>query len=85
MVYDKDKLEGFDFLTTRQVLQRALAQESRAIESRDTHRMNQGHVNIVEYQNNSDDEVDVHIIELVWPSVKPYTCSDLKAVRKKTR
>jgi hypothetical protein len=43
----------------------------------------QGHVNIVENQNDSDDEVDVYIIELVWPNVKPYTCSDLKAVRNK--
>jgi hypothetical protein len=44
-----------------------------------------GHVNIVENQNDSDDEVDVYIIELVWPNVKLYTSSDLKAVRKKTR
>jgi hypothetical protein len=74
----KEKLEGFEFLNVRQILQRALAQEKQANESRDTHQMNQGHVNIIENHIDSDVEVDVYTTEFVWPKAKPYTYNDLE-------
>jgi hypothetical protein len=78
----KEKLEGFEFLTVGQILQRALAQENRGNESRDTHRMNQGRVNIIENHIDSDVEVDVYTTEFVWPKAKPYTCNDMELVHK---
>jgi hypothetical protein len=77
-----EKLEGFNFLTVGQVLQKARAQENRANESRDTYQMNQSHVNMIENKSDLDEVADVYTIEFVWPKAKPYTCSDPKPVRK---
>jgi len=79
----KDKLEGFDFLTIGQVLQRALAHESWANETRETHRMSRTRMNLVGTNSNSDEESVVYTAEIVWPAkAKPYVCDDLKLVRK---
>jgi hypothetical protein len=79
----KEKLEGFDFLTVGKVLQRALAHESRANESKETHRMSQSRINLVGNDSDLDDEADVYATEFVWPSkAKPHVYDDLKPIRK---
>jgi hypothetical protein len=79
----KEKLEGFDFLIVGQVLQRALAHESRANESKETHRMSQNWINLVGNNSDLDEEADVYAAEFVWPAkAKPHVCEDLKPTRK---
>ena len=82
----KERIEGYEFLNVGQVLQRALAQESRSKEIKDVHRSksDRPRVNMVGYTSeSSDDEADVYAAEFVWPSkAKPYTCDALKPVRK---
>jgi len=84
--YIKDRLEGYEFLTINQVLQRALAQESRGKENKEVHRykIDRPKVNMVIYDSDhSDDEANVYTAEFVWPSkAKPFTCQDLKPIHK---
>ena len=84
--YIKDMLEGYEFLTINQVLQRALAQENQGKENKEVHRykIDRPKVNMVEYDSDhSDDEGDVYTAEFVWPSkAKPFTCNDLKMIHK---
>ena len=79
----KERLESCEFLNINQVLQKALAQESR---SKEVHRSTNGspRMHTVEYNDdNSDDEVDAYTTEFVWSSkAKPYTCNALKPIRK---
>jgi len=81
--YIRKKLEGHEFLTINQVLQKALAQESRG---KDVHRSptDRPRMHMVDYNDdNSDDEVDVYATEFVWSSkAKPYSCNALKPIRK---
>ena len=78
----KERMEGLQFLTVGPVLQRALVQESRANEVKETHRLTRPRVNAVEYGLESDEEADVYSSEFVWPSkAKPYVCDDLKPIR----
>ena len=62
----KERLESYEFLNINQVLQKALAQESRSKEvPRST--TDRPRVHMVEYNDdNSDDEVDVYTTEFVW-------------------
>ena len=80
----REKLEGYEFLNINQVLQRALAQESRSKDLREVHRYktDRPKMNMVEYDSDhSDDEGDVFATEFVWPSkAKPFTCNDLKPI-----
>ena len=82
----REKLEGYEFLNINQVLQRALAQESRSKDLKEVHRYKADHpkMNMVEYDSDhSDDEGDVFATEFVWPSkAKPFTCNDLKPIHK---
>src|SRR5205809_1308015 len=82
----RERIEGYEFFNINQVLQRALAQESRSKEAKDVHRSksDRPRVNMVRYTNeSSDDEVEVYATEFVWPSkAKPYTCDALKLIRK---
>ena len=82
----RERIEGYEFLSVSQVLQRALAQESRSKETNDMHRSksDRPRVNMVGYgSENSDDETDIYVAEFVWPSkAKPYTCEALKPIRK---
>ena len=82
----REKLEGYEFFTIDQVLQRALAQESRSKDLKEVHRYkaDRPKMNVVEYtSDNSDDEADVYVAEFIWPSkAKPFTCSDLKPIHK---
>ena len=79
----KEKLEGYEFLSVGQVQERALVQESRANETKDSHRMSRGRLSVIEHNAGSDEEADVYAAEFVWPAkAKPYVCDDLKPVRK---
>ena len=82
----REKLEGHEFLTINQVLQRALAQEGWSKELKYVHRykVDRPKMNMVEYtSDDSDDEADVYAAEFVWPSkTKPFACLDLKPIHK---
>ena len=82
----KENIEGYEFLSVNQVLQRALAQESRGKEIRIEHKSKSDHrrFSMVKYSSdNSDDEADVYVVEFVWPSkAKPYICDALKPIRQ---
>ena len=79
----KERLESYEFLNINQVLQKALAQESR---SKEVHRSttDRPRMHMIEHNDdNSDDEVDVYTTEFVWSSkAKPYMCNALKPIRK---
>ena len=66
--YLKEKLEGHEFSSVRQVQERALAHESRVNESKDSHRISRSWLNVVEHNANSVDEADVYAAKFVWPS-----------------
>ena len=79
----KEKLEAFNLLTIGQVLQKALAYESRANENKETHRINRSRINVVGNDSDIDEGADVYAAEFVWPAkAKPYVCDDLKPIRK---
>lgn len=90
----KEKLENHYFLDVSQVLQKALAQESRAKESRNFQRSSDKvkvdcpSVHMLEYEseNSNDDDVDVCVAKWDWSSKsKPFVCSALKPVPQKNR
>jgi hypothetical protein len=64
----KEKLEGYEFLTVNQVLQRALAQESRSKDVKDSYKTktDRPRMHVIDYNSGSDDEVDVYAAEFVW-------------------
>ena len=64
----KERIEGFKFLNVSQVLQRALAQENRGKEMKDTRRSksDRPHLHMVgNNSENSDEEADVYAAEFV--------------------
>jgi hypothetical protein len=66
-------------------LQRALAQESRSKDVKDSYKTktDRSRMHLIDYNSSSDDEVDVYAAEFVWPSkAKPYACNSLKPIRK---
>jgi hypothetical protein len=77
------KLEGQDFIEVSQTLQRALAHESRARESK-SNRHNRPSINAICYDSDSDDdEHDICVAEWNWPAKsKPLSCSALKLISK---
>ena len=64
----KEKLEGYEFLTVNQVLQRALAQESRSKDVKDSYKTktDRPRMHVIDYNSGSDDEVGVYAAEFVW-------------------
>ena len=85
----KEKLEGQEFLGVSQVLQKALAQENRARDVKQTTRFrdNKGKdkvaptVSMVEYDSDSasDDDMEVCVAEWVHsPKSKPFVCPALR-------
>ena len=86
--FHKTKLEGQEFLDVSQVLQKALANERRAKEARDSQKSNEKpnrHVYVLGCDSNcSDDEgKDVYTAEFVWPSNdKSCVCGSLKPIHK---
>ena len=74
----KEKLEGYEFLSVGQVQEKALVQESRANELKDSHRISRSRLNTIEGYAGSDEETDVYTAEFVWPGkAKPYMCDIL--------
>ena len=64
----REKLEGYEFLNINQVLQRALAQESRSKDLKEVHRYKTDcpKMNMVEYDSDhSDDKGDIYAAEFV--------------------
>ena len=88
LIFIKAKLEEQDFLDVSQVLQKALASESRAKEARDSQKFNEKPnrpVYVLGCDSNcSDDESkDVYAAEFVWPSNdKLCVCGSLKLIHK---
>ena len=86
--FHKQKLDRQKFLDVSQVLQKALANESRAKEARNSQKSNEkfNHpVYVLGYDSNcsNDEGKDVYAAEFVWPSNdKPCTCGSLKPIHK---
>ena len=79
----KEKLEGYEFLSVGQVQEKALVQETRANETKDSHSMSRSRLNTIENNAGSDDEAGVYAAEFAWPTkAKPYECDDLKMICK---
>jgi hypothetical protein len=77
----KEKLEGYEFLTINQVLQRALAQESRSKE----YKTKSDHlgIHVLDCDSSDDESKEVYAAEFVWSSKdKPSTCAYLKPIDK---
>lgn len=83
--FHKEKLEGQEFLDVSQVLQKALANESRGKESRNSQKASEkSNRPVFAFDCNSDDEEkDVYSADFVWSSKdKPSTCSSLRPTNK---
>ena len=77
----KEKLEGYEFLTINQVLQRVLAQESRSKESKSKSDCLGMHM--LHGDSSDDENSKVYAAEFVWSSSdKPSTCASLKLIPK---
>ena len=75
----KEKLEGYEFLTINQVLQRALAQESRSKESK--FKSNRLGMHILHGDSSDDENSEVYVAEFVWScDDKSSTCASLKPI-----
>ena len=87
--FHKEKLDGQKFLDVSQVLQKALANESRAKEARNLQKSNEKPnrpVYVLGCKSNcSDDEdKDIYAAEFAWPfNDKPCTCGSLNPIQKK--
>ena len=85
----KEKLDEQEFSDVSQVLQKTLANESRAKEARNLQKSNEKPnrpVYVLGCESNcSDDEgKDVYAAEFAWPSNdKPCTCGSLNPIQKK--
>ena len=77
----KEKFEGYEFLTISQVLQRALAQESRSKESK--FKSDRLGMHMLHGDSSDDENSEVYGAEFVWSSSdKPSTCASLKLIPK---
>ena len=77
----KEKLEGYEFLTISQVLQRALAQESRSKDAK--FKPDRLSVHMLQGESSDDEGNEVYAAEFVWSSSdKPSTCTSLKPISK---
>ena len=77
----KEKLEGYEFLIINQVLQRALAQESRSKESK--FKSDRLAMHMLHGDSSDDENSEVYAAEFVWSSSdKPSTCASLKPIPK---
>ena len=77
----KEKLQGYEFLTINQVLQRALAQESRSKDAR--FKSDRLGVHVLHDASSDDENSEVYAAEFVWSSNdKPSTCASLKPISK---
>ena len=77
----KEKLEGYEFLTVNQVLQRALAQESRSKDAK--FKPDRLGMHVLQGESSDDEGNEVYAAEFVWSSNdKPSTCASLKLIPK---
>jgi len=77
----KEKSEGYEFLTINQVLQRALAQESRSKESK--FKSDRLGMHMLHSDSSDDENSEVYVAEFVWSSSDiPSTCASLKPISK---
>ena len=77
----KEKLEGYEFLTVNQVLQRALAQESRSKDAK--FKSDHFGMHVLQGEALDDEDNEVYAAEFVWSSNdKPSTCASLKPIPK---
>ena len=73
----KERLEGYEFLTVNQVLQRALAQESRSKDAK--FKSDRLGMHVLQGEPSDDEDNEVYAAEFVWSSNdKPSTCAFLK-------
>ena len=86
--FHKEKLDGQEFLDVSQVLQKSLANESRAKEARSLQNSNEKpnrHVYVLGCESNcsNDKGNNVYAAEFVWPSNnKSCNCGSLKPIQK---
>ena len=77
----KEKLEGYEFLTINQVLQRALAQENQSKESK--FKSDRLGMHMLHSDSSDDENSEVYVAEFVWSSSDiPSTCASLKPISK---
>ena len=77
----KEKLEGYEFLTINQVLQRGLAQESRHKDSK--FKSDRLGMHVLHGDSSDDENNEVYAAEFVWSAIdKPSTCASLKPIPK---
>jgi len=77
----KEKLEGYEFLTVNQVLQRALAQESRSKYAK--FKPNHLGMHVLQGESLDDEGNEVYTAEFVWSSNdKPSTYASIKTIPK---
>ena len=77
----KERLEGYEFLTVNQVLQRALAQESRSKDAK--FKSDHLGMHMLQGESSDDESSEVYAAEFVWSSNdKPSTCASLKPIPK---
>ena len=81
MPHIKERLEGYEFLTVNQVLQRALAQESRSKDAK--FKSDHFGMHVLQGEALDDEDNEVYAAEFVWSSNdKPSTCASLKPIPK---
>jgi hypothetical protein len=79
--YLRDKLDGTQFFSIAQLHQRALACESRFIE---TSKSIARTIHLVERDSSDDEFTDVYTAEFVWPTkAKSSACSSLQPIQNK--
>ena len=77
----KERLEGYEFLTVNQVLQRALAQESRSKNAK--FKPDRLGMHVLQGESSDDEDNEVYAAEFIWTSNdKPSTCASLKPIPK---
>nr|ABA92239.1 retrotransposon protein, putative, unclassified [Oryza sativa Japonica Group] len=88
----REKLDGQQFLDVSQLMQRALAQESRVKDNKKFARQfdKKPNVNVVDYSDASDSEEegdhDIYVAEWSWTNKnKPFVCSNLMPTPRKDR
>nr|AAT93985.1 putative polyprotein [Oryza sativa Japonica Group] len=88
----RERLDGQQFLDVSQLMQRALAQESRVKDNRKLARPfdKKPNVNVVDYPKASDSEEegdhDIYVAEWSWTNKnKPFVCSNLMPTPRKDR
>jgi hypothetical protein len=73
----KEKLDGFNFMTIGQVIQKLRLMKTELTVTRCAR------INLIDNSSDLDEKAYVCTSEFVWPSkIKTYTCDDLKPIRK---